>query len=231
MQVLNAMSRTGLVAVFYIPDAEVAIGVAKACHQGGLDLLEFTNRGDKAFPVYSRLEAYCAAELPGMITGVGSVVDAPTAAAYVNAGANFIVGPLLNPEVARFCNRRKVAYSPGCGTVSEISQAEELGCEIVKIFPGREVGGPPFVKAVRGPMPWTTLMPTGGVELSEASLKAWFEAGVVCVGMGTNLITQELVKARDYDGIARNVERALGILRAVREALPAGLPGSLAPGR
>jgi len=216
MHVLNAMYQTGLVAVFYHPDAEIARGVARACHKGGLNLLEFTNRGDGALRVFTDLEAFCGAELPGMIAGVGSIVDAPTAAAYVNTGANFVVGPLLNAEVARFCNRRKVAYSPGCGSVSEISQAEELGCEIVKIFPGREVGGPPFVKAVRGPMPWTTLMPTGGVELTEASLSAWFEAGVACVGMGTNLITQELVKARDYDGITRNVERALSLIRSVR---------------
>jgi 2-dehydro-3-deoxyphosphogluconate aldolase/(4S)-4-hydroxy-2-oxoglutarate aldolase len=222
LDVLNALHRTGLVAVFYHPEVEVARHVAQACHRGGLDLLEFTHRGDGALQVFSELEAFCRSDLKEMMTGVGSVVDAPTAAAYINAGANFVVGPILNPEIARVCNRRKVAYSPGCGSASEISAAEELGCEIVKIFPGREVGGPSFVKAVRGPMPWTTLMPTGGVELTEASLTAWFEAGVACVGMGSNLVTPDLLKAKDYDGISRNVEKAVGMIQVVRERISGG---------
>jgi 2-dehydro-3-deoxyphosphogluconate aldolase / (4S)-4-hydroxy-2-oxoglutarate aldolase len=226
LQVLNTMVQTGLVPVFYWPDAEVAVQVARACHRAGLPLLEFTNRGEQALQVFAAIEAHCTAELPGMITGVGSIVDAPTAAAFVNLGASFVVGPVLNPEVARLCNRRKIAYSPGCGSVSEISAAEELGCEIVKIFPAREVGGPAFVKQVRGPMPWTSIMPTGGVEPTEASLRAWFEAGVACVGMGSGLVPDALLRARDYDGISRNVEKALALVRSVRPSAPAGPGGA-----
>src|SRR5512145_337303 len=164
MDVLSAMYETGLVPVFYHPDIEVVVNVAKACVRGGARLLEFTNRGDFAWEVFRDLEKICAREVPQMITGVGSVVDPGTAALYINCGANFVVGPVLNPEVARACNRRKIPYSPGCGSASEISQAEELGCEIVKIFPGAEVGGPAFVKAVKAPCPWVSIMPTGGVE-------------------------------------------------------------------
>jgi 2-dehydro-3-deoxyphosphogluconate aldolase/(4S)-4-hydroxy-2-oxoglutarate aldolase len=190
--------------------------VAKACVMGGARILEFTNRGDFAFSVFGELERFCAKELPNLITGVGSVIDAPTAALYINQGANFVVGPVLNPEVARLCNRRKVSYSPGCGSASEVSQAEELGCEIVKIFPGGEVGGPPFVKAVKGPCPWTSIMPTGGVDVTEESLSAWFKAGVACVGIGTNLITKDLLSKKDYDGIARSVENTLSLIRKIR---------------
>jgi 2-dehydro-3-deoxyphosphogluconate aldolase/(4S)-4-hydroxy-2-oxoglutarate aldolase len=216
LKVLNTMIDTGLVPVFYHPDLEVARQVAAACLAGGCRLLEFTNRGDHAWEVFNELEKYCARELPDMILGVGSVVDPGTASLYINCGANFVVGPVLNPDVARTCNRRKIPYSPGCGSASEISQAEELGCEIVKVFPGKEVGGPAFVKSVKGPCPWVSIMPTGGVEATEASLKSWFGAGVSCVGMGSNLVSGELLKAGDYAGIAANVRAALDLIRSIR---------------
>jgi 2-dehydro-3-deoxyphosphogluconate aldolase/(4S)-4-hydroxy-2-oxoglutarate aldolase len=217
MKVLNAMVETGMVPVFYHPDIEVAKQVAAAIFAGGCPLLEFTNRGDHAWEVFTELERYAGKELPGMMLGVGSVVDPGTASLYINCGANFVVGPLLNPDVARACNRRKVPYSPGCGSASEISLAEELGCEIVKVFPGAEVGGPKFVKAVKAPCPWVSIMPTGGVECTEASLKAWFDAGVACVGIGSNLITKELLKAGDYAGISAKVRETLELIRRIRE--------------
>jgi 2-dehydro-3-deoxyphosphogluconate aldolase/(4S)-4-hydroxy-2-oxoglutarate aldolase len=216
MQVLNAMYEIGIVPVFYHPEPEVVRNVARACLDGGVRLLEFTNRGDRAWRVFEELEAFCARELPRMITGVGSVVDAGTASLYIDCGASFVVGPILSEDVARACNRRKVPYAPGCGSASEIARAEELGSEIVKIFPGREVGGPGFVKAVKGPMPWTSIMPTGGVEPSEESLGAWFAAGVACVGMGSNLITAELLKKKDYAGIAASVGKAREIVARLK---------------
>jgi len=217
LKVLNTMIETGMVPVFYDAQIEVAKAVAGSCIAGGCRLLEFTNRGDHAWEVFSELERYCARELPDLILGVGSVVDPGTASLYINCGASFVVGPVLNPDVARACNRRKIPYSPGCGSASEISLAEELGCEIVKVFPGREVGGPSFVKSVKGPCPWVSIMPTGGVEPTEASLKAWFDAGVACVGMGSNLITKDLLKAGNYDGIAANVRAALDLIRNLRK--------------
>ncbi|OGV68486.1 MAG: bifunctional 4-hydroxy-2-oxoglutarate aldolase/2-dehydro-3-deoxy-phosphogluconate aldolase [Lentisphaerae bacterium RIFOXYB12_FULL_60_10] len=217
LMVLTTMMKNGLVPVFYSPDIEVAKQVAAACANGGCPLLEFTNRGDHAWEVFTKLEQFCSKHHPEMILGVGSVVDPYTAALYINCGANFVVGPVLNPEVARLCNRRHIPFSPGCGTMSEISQAEELGCDIVKIFPGAEVGGPAFVKAALGPCPWMKIMPTGGVEATESSLKSWFKAGVACVGMGSNLITKDLLKTGDYKGIADNVRQTLEMIRTIRE--------------
>lgn len=216
MQVLNAILEDGLVPVFYHADAAVAVKVAEACAAGGARVLEFTNRGDMAPEVFKALSQYLAREHREIVLGVGSVVDAPTAALYIAYGANFVVGPLLNPEVARLCNRRKIAYSPGCGSVTEISQAEELGVEIVKVFPGRSVGGPEFVKSVLGPCPWTSIMPTGGVDASEESIRAWFSAGVACVGLGSNLVRKEWVASGDWAAISNQVRQVLGWIGRAR---------------
>ena len=216
LDVLNTVLELGLVPVFYNPDLEVAKQIVSACQAGGARVVEFTNRGDFAFQVFGGLAQHVAEAQPDVILGVGSVIDAPTAAQYISAGANFVVGPVLNPEVARLCNRRKIAYMPGCGSASEISQAEELGVEIVKVFPGRSVGGPGFVKSILGPCPWTRIMPTGGVDATEENIRAWFEAGVACVGMGSRLITKDLVAAGDFEGISRKAAQVLAWIRDVR---------------
>jgi len=216
LEVYQAMLESGLVPLFYNPDVEVSKKVAQACVAGGARVLEFTNRGDFAFEVFKELSQSLSAENSPLILGVGSVVDAPTAAMYIGVGANFVVGPIFNPEVARLCNRRKIAYMPGCGTLNEISEAEEFGVEIVKIFPGSAVGGPGFIKAVRGPDPWTSIMPTGGVDATEENIRSWIEAGACCVGMGSKLITKTAVTTGDYDGIRESVEKVLGWILVAR---------------
>ena len=217
LEVYQAMKESGLVPLFYIPDVEVSKQVVTACAVGGARVLEFTNRGDFAFDVFKELSHWLAAGNSPLILGVGSVVDAPTAAMYIGAGANFIVGPIFNAEVARLCNRRKIAYIPGCGTLNEISAAEEYGVEIVKIFPGNAVGGPGFIKAVKGPCPWTSIMPTGGVDATEENIRAWIEAGACCVGMGSKLITKNAVAAGDYDSIRENVKQVLAWIATARK--------------
>lgn len=209
LAVLNAMVETGLVPVFYHPDLEVAKKIIAACAAGGVKVIEFTNRGDFAYSVFNELSRHVSVAHPDIMLGIGSVMDAPTAAMYIASGADFVVSPVLNAEVARLCNRRKIPFSPGCGTLSEISQAEELGVEIVKLFPGSSVGGPGFVRDVSGPCPWTRLMPTGGVDASEESVKAWFQAGVVCVGMGSKLFRKDLMAAGDYPAISATVAQVL----------------------
>ena len=216
MAVLNAMFSQGIIPVFYHPDVAVCKDVIQACANGGAKCVEFTNRGDFAPHVFLELTQHFAKADPSVILGVGSIVDAPTAALYIANAARFVVGPLLNAEVARLCNRRKVPYSPGCGSASEINYAEELGCEIVKVFPGGSVGGPEFVKSVLGPCPWTRIMPTGGVDCTEESLTKWFKAGVVCVGVGSNLITKELLDKRDYKGIEAKVRETIKLVNSIR---------------
>jgi 2-dehydro-3-deoxyphosphogluconate aldolase/(4S)-4-hydroxy-2-oxoglutarate aldolase len=210
------MKEIGLIPVFYHPDPDVAQKIVDACADGGTRAVEFTNRGDRAIQVFTKLAEYRDARRPEIILGVGSICDALTAAMYIAAGADFVVGPLLDEDTARVCNKRKIPYCPGCGSVTEIHKAHELGVEICKVFPGGQVGGAPFVKAVRGPCPWAELMPTGGISPTRESLKEWFDAGIACAGMGSKLITKELVAAGDYAGITRKVHETLALINQIR---------------
>jgi 2-dehydro-3-deoxyphosphogluconate aldolase/(4S)-4-hydroxy-2-oxoglutarate aldolase len=220
LAVLAAMMEQGVIPVFYHRDVDVCIKVIQACANGGAKCIEFTNRGDFASHVFLDVARHFASADSSVIMGVGSIVDAPTAGIYIANGAKFVVGPILNADVAKVCNRRKIPYSPGCGSASEISYAEELGCEIVKVFPGSSVGGPEFVKNVLGPMPWTRIMPTGGVEPTEDSLRAWFGAGIVAAGIGSKLITNELLKAGDYAGIEKKVRDTVQLIKTIRGSKP-----------
>ena len=220
IQVALKMAEAGMIPVFFHKDVEVCKKVLEACYKGGIRLFEFTNRGDFAHVVFEQLNKFAEKEFPEMILGTGSVVDAPTAVLYMQLGSNFIVSPILNPEMAYVCNRRKVLWSPGCGSASEIGRAEELGAEIVKIFPGAQVGGPKFVSAVKGPMPWTQIMPTGGVEPTEANLTEWFKAGAVCCGMGSQLIKSDLIKAGNFKQIEEDIKVAIALAKKLREQYP-----------
>lgn len=216
LKVYQTIEETGIVPVFYHADAEVAKKVLKACYDGGIRAFEFTNRGDFAHEVFAELVKWADAACPEMILGIGSIVDAPTAALYIQLGANFVVGPLLNPDIFKVCNRRQIAYSPGCATTSEIGLAQELGAEIVKVFPGGNVGGPSFVKNIKGPMPWTRIMVTGGVEPTEENLTAWFKAGVTAVGMGSNLFPKESIKNGEWEKITELSRISLSIVKNIQ---------------
>ena len=210
------MKESGMVPLFYHKDINVAKAVLKACYDGGARLMEFTSRGDFAFEIFNQLIKYAIKELPGMILGVGSVTDAAAASQYMLAGANFIVTPVFREDIAIVCNRRKVLWSPGCGSLTEIARAEEMGCELVKLFPGSTYG-PGFVKAILGPQPWTSIMPSGGVSTEAENLKGWFDAGVTCVGMGSKLISKEILANESYSKLTRDVKKTLETIRELKD--------------
>ena len=216
MQVLDAIVSTGMVPVYYNKDVEVAKQVVKACYEGGVRAFEFTNRGDFAHEVFAELIKFATKECPELVLGVGSIVDAGTASLYLQLGANFVVGPLFNPEIAKVCNRRLVPYTPGCGSVSEIGFAQEVGCDLCKIFPAGNVGGPSFVKNIKAPMPWSMIMATGAVEPTEENLSAWFKAGVTCVGMGSKLFPKEMIAAGNWEAISTLCRDALATIKKYR---------------
>jgi 2-dehydro-3-deoxyphosphogluconate aldolase/(4S)-4-hydroxy-2-oxoglutarate aldolase len=215
VEVLAVMRNTGMVPVFYHSNLDVAKNVLKACYEGGVRAFEFTNRGEFAHEVFGELNKWAVKECPEMILGAGTVVDAPTAALYIQLGANFIVGPLFNPDVAKVCNRRLIPYAPGCGSVSEIGFAQEMGCDLCKVFPG-DVLGPNFVKGLKAPMPWSNIMVTGGVTPAEENLSKWFQAGTTCVGMGSNLFPKDVVAAKDWGKITELCKSALDIIAKIK---------------
>mgnify|MGYP003624335751 FL=1 len=216
IEVATAMKETGMIPLFFSNNLELSKNVLKACYNGGARLMEFTARGDFAHEVFGELTKYAVKELPGMIMGVGSVTDGAAASLYMALGANFIVTPVLREDIAIACNRRKVLWSPGCGTLTEIARAEELGCEIVKLFPG-DIYGPQFVKGIKGPQPWTSVMPTGGVSPTKENLSGWFNAGVTCVGMGSQLISKEIIANKDYAKLEQDVKKAIALIKEVRK--------------
>ncbi|MDO4230091.1 MAG: bifunctional 4-hydroxy-2-oxoglutarate aldolase/2-dehydro-3-deoxy-phosphogluconate aldolase [Capnocytophaga sp.] len=215
IQVAQMMQKTGLVPLFFNNNIETSKKVVKACYDGGARLLEFTARGDFAHEVFAELIKYTTKEMPEMIMGVGSVTDAAQASLYISMGANFVVTPVLREDIAIICNRKKILWSAGCGSLQEIARAEELGCEIVKLFPGGTYGAS-FVKAIKGPQPWTSVMPTGGVSPERENLKSWFDAGVTCVGMGSNLISKEIIQNSDYDKLKQLVTQTIKIIKELR---------------
>lgn len=215
LQVIQTMKETGIVPVFYNADVEISKNVLKACYEGGIRAFEFTNRGDFAQEVFAELVKFANKELPGMIMGIGSVVDPGTAAMYIQLGANFVVGPVFNPAIAPVCNRRLIPYCPGCCSVTEVSSAQEAGCDVCKVFPG-DVLGPAFVKDLRGPMPWSQIMVTGGVKPEKSNLEGWFKAGATCVGMGSNLFPKDVIAAGEWSKITELCRGALAIVKEVR---------------
>lgn len=216
IEVAKTMEETGLVPLFYHQDKTTVCNVVQACYDGGARLFEFTSRGALAHEVFTELAKYCQKNCPEMILGVGSVTDAASASLYMQLGAQFIVTPVLREDIAIVCNRRKILWSPGCGTLTEIAKAEELGCEIVKLFPGATYG-PSFVKAIKGPCPWTSIMPTGGVSPDEKNINDWFASGVTCVGMGSKLISKEIIEKGDYKKLKKSVEEILNMIKKVKQ--------------
>ncbi len=215
-QVLAKITETGMVPVFYSNNAQTAINIVKACYDGGVRAFEFTNRGDFAHEVFAQVVKFAANECPDMAMGVGSIVDAPTASLYIQLGACFVVGPLFNQDVAKVCNRRLIPYTPGCGSVTEVGMAQEVGCDLCKVFPG-DVLGPKFVKGLKAPMPWSLIMVTGGVSPDEENLTSWIKAGATCVGMGSKLFPKEAIAAANWQTISQKCSQALSYIAKARQ--------------
>ena len=216
-EVITAMRKQGLVPVFYHKDKDTVFSVIEACAKGGSCIVEFTNRGEGAAEVFGEVFKICRKQYPQLIFGVGSIKDEITAGIYIGKGADFVVGPTFNPDVAKICNRHVLPYSPGCGSATEISNAEASGAEIIKVFPGDCVGGEGFFKAIHGPSSRTQMMPTGGVDITAKSIYAWLTVGgASALGIGSKLIRKDMVESGDFKGIEENVRKTLHIIQVVR---------------
>jgi 2-dehydro-3-deoxyphosphogluconate aldolase/(4S)-4-hydroxy-2-oxoglutarate aldolase len=214
-KVLRRIREIRLMPLFYHEDAGVAIEVMRAVFEGGLGLMEFTNRGSKAMPVFEKLVRFKAELYPEALLGIGSIVDASTATLYMQAGADFIVSPLLNREVLEACAQQGILHIPGCSTLTEIHQAERWGAELVKVFPAAQLGGPAYIKAIKGPCPWLSIVVTGGVKATAEDLKAWHDAGVEGFGLGSDLISGKLLSSGDYAGLSEKVRDLVNFVKSL----------------
>lgn len=215
IEVIQKIEETGIVPVFYHQNPDTCKKALEVCYAGGVRVFEFTNRGDQSHRLFEEILIFCRKKIPEMMLGVGTIVDPGTASLFIQAGADFLVSPLLHLEVIKTCNRRKILSIPGCATLSEISMAEEMGCEMVKIFPGDTLK-PAFIKALKGPMPWTSVMVTGGVEPTEESLRDWFSVGVSAVGLGSQLFNSQMLESQDFHSLQSTVAQCLEWVRQIK---------------
>ena len=211
----QAMKTSGMIPVFYHADIEVAKAVVDASYKGGVRVFEFTNRGENAFSVFTELLKHVQ-KYSDLMLGIGTIMDAATTQKFISAGAHFIVSPILKQEMAAVCQKENKLWIPGCATLTEIVTAKDLGAKVIKIFPG-SVLGPGFVSSIMPVVPGLQLMPTGGVEPTEANLSAWFKAGVICVGMGSQLFAKEVIETKNWAKLEQSVADALAIITEIRK--------------
>jgi len=212
--VYSRIEETPIVPLFFNADLTVAQQVLKACYDGGIRVFEFTNRGAEAPAIFAKLIDYCEKECPDLVLGIGTIFDAKQATEFIEMGADFMLQPFTTPELGEVCAKHDIPWMPGTMTLTEIRNAEILGAKYVKIFPGNVVG-PGFVKAIKGPMPKTKIMVTGGVEPNKESLSSWFGAGAAAVGMGSQLFPADLIAKKDYQAISNTISDLIKIYRGL----------------
>lgn len=196
-----------IVPVFFHQDANVVINTIEASYKGGVRIFEFVNRGLNGLETFKTIIPYFN-KYEDLVIGVGTIYDSKTAAQFVEAGAQFIVSPGLVPELANYCVQNNIAYIPGIATITEATTAMHLGCEMIKIFPANVIGSA-FAKAVKSVLPQLAIMPTGGINPTENGLSEWFNAGVNCVGMGSQLFDKLKINNGDFKGLELDIEKAV----------------------
>jgi len=214
-QIIQSITTQGMLPLYYHDDATVTLEVAKALYTAGVRVIEYTNRGEKALDNFKYLLAQRDTVMPGMLLGIGTIKTVTHAQLFIDAGADFIICPGMIPEVASYVHGRGKLWVPGCMTSTEIMMAEQLGAKFIKLFPGNLLG-PGFVSAIKELFPGIAFMPTGGVELEEANIQAWFSAGVKAVGMGSKLITKTLLEQKEYTTISEQTKNVLNIIQRIK---------------
>lgn len=214
-QIKDEMKRTAVVPLFTHDNPEVAQAVLEAAYLGGVRVFEFTNRKKNSFEVFQHLLSH-RQRFPDLMLGIGTIMDGATTQKFIEAGADFIISPILKLEMSDVCHRYDKLWLPGCATLTEIVTAKEHGAEVIKIFPG-SVLGPGFVSSIMPVVPDLNLMITGGVEPNEQNLSAWFKAGAMCVGMGSQLFTKEILEQHQWDILKQKVADALSIVKKIKK--------------
>ena len=214
-QIIEGMKGAGIVPLFTHDNPDDAQQVLEAAYKGGIRVFEFTNRRNNSFEVFVHLLSV-AKKYPDLMLGIGTIMDGPTTKKFIDAGADFIISPIMKIEMAKVCHEHKTPWIPGCATLTEIVTAKDNGADIIKLFPA-SVLGPIFVSSIMPVVPGLQLMITGGVEPTEKSLSSWFKAGAACVGMGSQLFTKEILTQRDWPLLQQKVAECLNIVKGLRK--------------
>ncbi len=219
-QVNELIDQTGFLPLYNPDQLETTQKVLTAAYEGGVRLFELTNRSKNALEIFQQIVPFVNTQLPDLVLGVGTILDEKSAHAFFEAGADFIVSPIIPAEVARYCQSNDICWVPGASTLNEIVHAQQLGADMVKIFPANYLGGPGFVEAIKAPCPWIKVMPTGGVDGSEENLRAWFKAGVRCVGIGSQLFRKDKIEAGNFNSIREETQRITSLIQMIKSKLP-----------
>jgi len=214
-KLLQLIPEQGILPLYFYKDTEVSIQVLRALYKAGIRTVEYTNRGEAALKNFKEMRAVCDKELEGMYLGVGTIKDSDSAQDFIDAGADYLISPGLVKDVLKAADKNDLLWIPGCMTPTEIIKAEQFGATIVKLFPGN-ILGPSFVSAIKELFPNLLFMPTGGVDLDKENIAGWFKAGVCAVGMGSKLISKQLLEQQDYAKIETLTKEAISIIQTVR---------------
>lgn len=213
--ILALIPQQGILPLYFYKDTKVSIEVLKALYSAGIRAVEYTNRGEAALQNFKEMRKVCDTELKGMYLGIGTIKNGEMAKTFIDAGTDYIICPGLVASVAAVADKNKMLWVPGCMTPSEIIQAETLGAKMIKLFPGN-ILGPGFLSAIKEIFPGLLFMPTGGVELDKDNIAGWFKAGVCAVGMGSKLITKQLLETGNYAQISQDTEKVLAIIQSIK---------------
>ena len=214
-ELLQLIPQQGILPLYFYKDPEVSLEVLKALFRAGIRTVEYTNRGEAALQNFKKMRSLCNEELHGMYLGIGTIKNAGMAKAFIDAGADFIICPGLVEEVAKVADENNMLWIPGCMTPTEIIRAENFGAKMIKLFPGNLLG-PEFMSSIKALFPDLSFMPTGGVDLNKENISEWLKAGVCAVGMGSKLISKQLLEQKDYAKIEALSKQALNILKSLR---------------
>lgn len=212
---LKLIPEQGILPLFYYKDAEVSVGLLRALYAAGIRAIEYTNRGEQALKNFSVLRKACDEEMKDMYLGIGTIKNGEMAKAFIDAGTDFIVCPGLVKKVAEVADKHDMLWAPGCMTPTEIIKAEQLGAQLIKLFPGNLLG-PSFVSTIKELFPGLLFMPTGGVEVNRENLSAWFKSGVCAVGMGSKLVTKPIMENKQYDELTKLAKEALELVKTCK---------------
>ena len=213
--ILDLIPQQGILPLYFNKDTETSIEILRALYHAGVKTVEYTNRGEAALKNFKEMKRVCESEMKDMYLGIGTMKNGEMAQQFVDAGADYLICPGLVESVAAVADKNDMLWVPGCMTPTEIIKAETLGAKFIKLFPGNLLG-PDFMSGIKELFQDLKFMPTGGVDTTKENLSGWFKSGVCAVGMGSKLVSKQLMEAKDYAAIERDTVAVIETIKGIR---------------